>query len=155
MHIDWARRIARATLVVCTLLLAACGSSSDLARVSTDSRGIALGGYDIITYYRDDAQLGSPDYRYDYDGASFLFTSAVNREKFARQPQTFMPQYGGHCAFGMSFGALVEPDPESYTVENGRLYMNASPMVRRFWRWFGNVEDADAHWRDLLERPAT
>ena len=150
-------RIGRAALVGCTVLLAACGagSNSELARVSTDSGGIALGGYDVIAYYQGDARPGLPDYRYDYDGASFLFISAVNREKFARAPEAFMPQYGGHCAFGMSFGALVEPDPEAYTVEDGRLYMNVSPMVRRFWQWFGNAEDADAHWRELLENPAT
>ncbi len=134
------------------VLLAGCGRLPEVgsvAAVSADDQGRALGGYDVIMYYRGVARPGRSEFRYDYQGATFLFTSAANRESFAREPETFMPQYGGYCAYGMGSGDAVEPDPKAYTVVDGKLYLNSSPIVKRLWRWFGDVEAADAHWRRL------
>jgi YHS domain-containing protein len=143
---------ARLSIIVgCALLFAGCGGGA--LPVSADGQGLALGGYDVMSYYQGGERRGSADYHYNYHGATFLFTSAVNRERFAAAPETFMPQYGGHCAFGMGFGMTIEGDPQAYTLDNGRLYFNASPVVKYLWRGFGDVKAADAEWRRLREGP--
>ena len=132
--------------------VAGCGAAGD-ERVSANSHGVALGGYDVITYYQgeDAARIGNPEHRFDYHGVTFFFTSAVNREKFARQPETFMPQYGGYCAIGMEFGARLNADPEAYTVAEGKLYLSSSTVFKHLWRWVGDARAADAEWQLMLE----
>ena len=57
-----------------------------------------------------------------------------------------MPQYGGHCALGVSFGRKVtDIDPESWQIVDGMLYLNYGPenpgdpmeLIKR----------ADANWK--------
>jgi len=135
------------------VLLAGCGGGevASSQSVSVNSRGLALGGYDPLSYYQNGPRVGNPDYRYDYWGGVFFFTSAINREKFASSPETFLPQYGGHCAFAMESGTLAEGDPKAYTLQHGKLYLNASPAVKHLWRWIGDVAESDAQWRRLAE----
>ena len=142
------------TVVACVVLLAACSGDGAAGQgISVNSQGLALDGYDAMSYYQSGPRVGNPDYRYDYEGATFLFASAVNREKFASSPETFMPQYGGYCALGMGYGALVEGDPEAYTLEDGKLYLSASAVVKHLWRWLGDVDESDSEWRSLAEDP--
>ena len=139
-------------LIALVCALAGCGSAGD-DRVSANTHGVALGGYDVITYYQgeDAARIGKPEHRFDYHGVAFFFTSAVNREKFARQPETFMPQYGGHCALSMEFGARLDADHEAYTVTDGKLYLSSSSVFKHLWRWVGDAQAADANWLSMLE----
>ncbi len=140
-------------LLFCTVVaLGGCGSAEEIEvqAVSTTENGIAVSGYDVVSYFDGTAQVGSPDYTHVWKGATFQFVSEGHRDTFAKSPAQYAPQYGGYCSFGMGFGQLAAADPEAYVVQDGKLHLNASPMVRRFWRWFGNAEKSAAKWRELL-----
>jgi hypothetical protein len=45
-----------------------------------------------------------------HGGVTYRFASAANRAAFLAEPGTYLPQYGGYCAYGMARGykAVVE-----------------------------------------------
>jgi YHS domain-containing protein len=139
------RRILQFAMI---LALAGCGSAEDIKvqAISTNEDGIAIGGYGVVSYFDGQAQLGSADYSHEWNGATFRFASEPHRDTFVKNPTDFTPQYGGYCSFGMGFGKPVTADPKAFIVQDGKLHLNTSPMVLRFWRWFGNPKKSEAKW---------
>lgn len=129
------------------LLFAAAVSHADTPVFATDDG--AIRGYDTVAYFTDGkATKGSPEFTVDWNGATWRFASAANRDAFAENPERYAPQYGGHCAYAMSTGKLVQTDPEAWHIVDGKLYLNYSKRVQRRWLQDvpGFVAKADAQW---------
>jgi len=92
-------------------------------------------GYDVVSYFGDDARPlpGSQQYKAVYGGETWLFSSAANRDKFIAAPARYIPQYGGHCAYGVAQGYLVRGDPLAWSVHDDTLYLNYNQGIRREW----------------------
>jgi len=61
--------------------------------------GAAIRGYDPVAYFNEDGPVkGSPENSFSYQGATWQFASAENRNKFAADPEKYAPAYGGYCA---------------------------------------------------------
>jgi YHS domain-containing protein len=123
------------------LFAAACGTAFFTEKfdngtkfVSKTADGLAIKGYDAVAYRTiDDAVRGKPEYEYAWKGAKWLFTSPENRERFAADPEKFEPEYGGFCAWSLSEGSMMEADPESWKIVDGKLYLIQSDMVKEVW----------------------
>ena len=91
---------------------------------------------------------GSPEFRVEFEGATFQFASAAHRDAFAADPSKFVPQYGGYCAYGMAKGYKAKIDPAAFTVVSHKLYLNYSEAVRSRWLTDipGYIQKADANW---------
>jgi YHS domain-containing protein len=91
----------------------------------TNEEGVAIKGFDVVSYYKGDKpKQGDASYSFDYDGVSFYFASAENRRAFARNPEKYLPEYGGYCAFAMATkGQKIDADPQTYVVEDGKLFL--------------------------------
>ncbi len=116
--------------------------------------GVGAGGYDVVAYFTDSkAVAGNEAITAEYDGATWRFSSEANRDAFKADPAKYAPQYGGYCAYAVSKGATAKGDPEAWTVDNGKLYLNLSPAIRETWSTdiAGNVSKADANWPKVLE----
>jgi YHS domain-containing protein len=115
---------ARITVAACLLALA-----STLAHAqATDAPRLALKGYDVVAYFAGSkAQPGSADFRTDFDGMRYQFSSAQNRAAFSADPDRYLPQFGGYCAMGISKGKKFESDPTLWKVIDGKLYVFSSP----------------------------
>ena len=114
--------------------------------------GIALGGYDPVSYFRQQkAARGNPEYRLRYNESTWYFTSELHRDLFATNPQQYAPQYGGFCAYAISQGQLVPVDPYAWTIHAGKLYLNYSTRVREAWRANPGryIEAAAENWEKL------
>jgi len=85
--------------------------------------GVALGGYDVVSYFNDGPQVGSDSITTRYEGVTFRFVSEENKAQFEANPAQFLPQYGGFCATAMSEGMQVPVNPETYLIEDGKLYL--------------------------------
>jgi YHS domain-containing protein len=114
--------------------------------------GVAISGYDPVAYFVDMKPVkGSPEIHAGYQGSTFHFSTAANRDRFAANPDKFSPQYGGYCAFGMAKGYKATIDPDAFMVVGERLYFNYSETVRS--RWLsdipGYIRQADANWPDV------
>lgn len=114
--------------------------------------GVAINGYDPVAYFAEMKPVkGSPEFHVGYQGSTFYFSTAANRDTFTANPDTFAPQYGGYCAFGMAKGYKAVINPDAFTVVGQRLYLNYSETVRS--RWLsdipGYIRQADANWPDV------
>ena len=116
-------------------------------------RGFAIDGYDPVAYFTDaDAVRGDDAHTSEWNGATFRFASAANKETFDADPETYAPQYGGYCAWAVANGYTAKIDPDAWSIENGKLYLNFSKRIRR--RWLkdvpGNIAKGDANWPSVL-----
>ena len=84
-------------------------------------------------------------------GARWLFASEEHRAGFEASPGRYAPAYGGYCAFAAADGRLAPIDPEAWSIEGGRLYLNYSMAIRTEWQADRArfIERADARWPEL------
>lgn len=115
----------------------------------------AISGYDTVAYFTDGKPIpGSDAYTYVWKGAKWKFASQAHLEMFKADPTKFAPQYGGYCAYGVAHGNLVKVEPDSWTVVDGKLYLNFNKPVQ--WLWSrdpkGFITDADSKFDELLKK---
>lgn len=87
--------------------------------------GVAIQGYDPVAYFNQNkAVKGKKDMAVFYNGATYYFSSAANKELFKANPSKYEPEYGGWCAYAMGAnGDKVEIDPETFKIKDGKLYL--------------------------------
>lgn len=84
--------------------------------------GVALGGYDLVTYFTQSApQVGLPEVSVEHGGLLYRFINQENRASFLKAPQQYLPSYRGWCSTNLSMGRLACPDYTNYKIEHGRL----------------------------------
>ncbi|GAB5470223.1 MAG: hypothetical protein Kilf2KO_32530 [Rhodospirillales bacterium] len=141
------------TLVAGTALAAGpaiAAESKPLVYQTEDN--IAIRGYDPVAYFTDGAPVkGDPAYSTEYEGATWIFASAANRDRFAADPTTYAPAYGGWCAYGMSQGGKVPIDPDAWSIVDGTLYLNVNKKVQGWWEadTADFIAKADAYWPEV------
>lgn len=114
---------------------------------------VAIRGADPVAYFTQGAAVrGSGDYEYQWNGATWRFSSAEHRDAFIADPLTYVPQYGGYCAWAVSRGYLASVDPEVWDIVDGRLYLNYSRGVQRQWQrdTLGHIAQGDQNWDGVL-----
>lgn len=117
------------------------------------SGGVAINGTDPVAYFTEEGPVaGNPAIAHDWMEATWLFASAVNRDRFIDEPERFAPVFGGYCAFAASRGYLAPTVPEAWTVHEGRLFLNYNLRTRR--RWQAELPDViaagEANWPAIL-----
>ena len=141
------------------ILGAAAPTTSPAAAAETDpvftTRGnLAIRGYDPVAYFTDEkAVKGSRDFSHDWQGATWRFASAENRDLFAAAPTKYAPQYGGYCAWAVSRDYTAPTDPDAFTLVNGKLYLNYNAKVMEQWleERDQNIDSADENWPTVLK----
>lgn len=123
-------------ILICLFLCAGLASSfaqTDQVRQKEYNlkKGIALEGYDPVSYFSGKPLEGESEFSATYRGVTYRFASAENKKKFLASPDQFEPAYGGWCAYAMGeTGEKVKVDPETYKVIEGKLYL--------FYNFWGN-----------------
>ena len=123
------------------------------AKINKTSAGLAIKGYDPVAYFEDGKPTkGNPAYSFQWNGATWQFSSAAHREAFAKNPNRYAPQYGGFCAYGVSEGHTAPIDPEAWSIIDGKLYLNYDKQVREDWKkdTEGRIHKADQNWPKLV-----
>lgn len=116
--------------------------------------GTAIDGTDPISYFDEGRPIeGDRNITYDWNGATWRFTSVENRDRFAAAPERYAPQYGGYCAWAVSQGYTASTDPDAWSIVDGKLYLNYNRSVQERWERDvpGHVASADKNWPDVLE----
>jgi len=86
--------------------------------------GLAIDGYDPVSYYQKGPEKGSSSFTYEFNDATYRFLSKMNLERFKNDPEMYIPAYGGWCAYAMGItGEKVKVDPETYKIIDDRLYL--------------------------------
>jgi YHS domain-containing protein len=116
---------------------------------------VAILGYDPVAYFVDHKpQAGLDQYSYRWMGATWKFAKADHLKLFKANPESYAPQYGGYCAYGVANDNLVSIEPDKWKVLNGKLYLNYSASVQK--KWFadpaGFIKTADGKFTELLKK---
>lgn len=82
---------------------------------------IAFYGNDLVSYYTNNVILGKKEFSLDYDGLKLQFANKENLDKFKKDPNKYLPEYGGWCAIALASGSLLQPDFNHYKVQDGQL----------------------------------
>ncbi len=152
---------------ILTLAVAALPATSSLTHAADESHfitdhavcapeGVALGGYDLVSYFVDGPVMGSPAFALEHNSLTYHFVSEENQERFAASPDSYLPKYRGWCSATLSMGRLACPDFTNYKIEDGQLLLferigfsngldmwNANPVTAG--------KNADTHYRRLLQ----
>ncbi|GAB5412860.1 MAG: YHS domain-containing (seleno)protein [Congregibacter sp.] len=123
----------------------------------TDENDVILAGHDAVAYFTEGKPvLGSADYTAEYNGAVYRFSSAENRDLFRAEPASYAPQYGGFCAFGLTFGKKFEIDGKAFKVVDGKLYVNKNLEVAKAWNADipKHIDEAEGFWPKVAQTPA-
>jgi YHS domain-containing protein len=148
-------RIALAVLVMlATQAMPAYGQSkpAPAGKVCKNAAGVAVGGYDVVSYFTEKKpEQGSPLISLKQDGAEYRFVSVLHRDQFAANPETYLPQYGGHCTYGMSKGKPLTGDPQAWLIHKGKLYLASSREALSLFQTnvVSAIEQADEIWKRL------
>jgi YHS domain-containing protein len=123
-----------------------------------DATGFAVSGYDVVSYFDlPQSQVGTPQQSplpgsaaitAEFNGATFAFATEANRDRFLADPAAFVPQYDGHCAYGVAKGGKVPGNPTLWRIVDGKLYLNITKNVVGFWEEDipGNLTLSETNW---------
>ena len=123
--------------------------------LTANGPGLAVHGYDVVAYFTEDQPvIGRAKFSTVHNDATYRFASRANLEAFKADPETYLPQYGGFCAYGVSVGAKFDGDPRLWKIVAGKLYLNLNEEIQVLWEKDipGHIEDADDHWTNIADK---
>ena len=144
-----------AALIPAATQAAVPGSTSS---VNVDQTGLALRGFDPVAYFETGKPTaGVPAIAATVEGVRYFFASEAHREAFLADPAKYLPQFGGFCAIGTSYGEKVDADPQTGRVVGGKLYLNYSPTVQALFDKDvkGTISRAEANWPEVKGKKTT
>ncbi|WP_420387831.1 YHS domain-containing (seleno)protein [Roseivirga sp.] len=149
------RRIAMYFMAL--TLVSQLALAQDKKAFNIDNSNIALEGYSPVSYLDLGlAQKGLKEFKSEHDKVVYYFTSAEQKQKFDKNPDKYLPQYGGYCAFGVYAGAKFRPDPNKFIVKDGKYFLylyNLELDAQQLWlkenNHAGLVKKANDNWDKL------
>ena len=150
-------RILKSLLVTLSLLWS-LGTLAHADQVSNFTKdGVAIAAADPVAYFTmNKSVIGSADFTTDWNGVTWRFASAENRDAFKAEPMKYAPQYGGFCATGTAFGKKVPIDPTQFKVVEGKLYLNSGAGAQSMFLKDtpGIIMKATGNWGKIENTPA-
>lgn len=163
LYLNWIQAISQeATLKeiksmkkILTMTVLALSLFSGLAQAADENALPALSGYDAVSYFtQKEAVRGSGMNAFRHKGQDYLFATAENLTEFKKNPDKYLPQFGGYCAFGAAMGKKFHADPTVYSVVSGKLYLNLNKDIQMKWndKQAQMIKDADKNWKDIKSK---
>ena len=146
-------RSTKLVLVLLCLIVPSLTWSKDAVN-STLFGKTAIHGYDPVAYFTDGKPvMGKDEFEFDWGGAKWHFATAEHRDAFKGAPEKYSPQYGGYCAYAVSQGHVADIDPNSWSIVDGKLYLNYDADVQKKWKMDipGYVMKADKNWPAVVK----
>ena len=138
--------------VILSIALVAGISSFAQQSATFIQSGKAIRGYDPVAYFTQGKPVkGNEKFQYEWNNATWHFSSQENLDLFKDNPEKYAPQYGGYCAYGLSNGYKAPTDADAWTIDNGKLYLNYNKEVREMWNKERKerIEKADKNWPEV------
>ena len=113
---------------------------------------VAVGGYDTVSFFSGKPQKGKKEHVFYHADAEWHFFTQANLDLFKTNPDAFMPQYGGYCAWAVANNKLAKGSPKYWHVEDGKLYLNFNARIKHRWEKDipGFVRTAKDYWPAIL-----
>lgn len=147
-------------IIVLSITISAVSAQNEALRTkhfNIDKNGLALEGYDPVSYFEGKPAKGTSKIQYRYLGILYYFATNAHLEAFKKEPAKYEPQYGGYCAFAMGdYAEKVSVDPETYKILEGKLYLFYNAFfTNTLPKWNANEAKlkpaADANWAKIYK----
>ena len=93
--------------------------------------GLALSGFDPVAYFTDrKPRLGKGIYEATYRGVVWRFANEGNKAAFERDPEVYVPAFGGHDPVAAAGAVAVPGHPLVWLISGDRLYLFSKPEHR-------------------------
>jgi YHS domain-containing protein len=126
--------------LILLLILGASGASHAVGTLERlNKNGVALcvdrnskvdsDCYDPVSYIKSQKaeKVGaenSKKYRAKFNNATYVFSSQDHLDLFNKNPEAYLPQFGGWCAYAVAAKEeKVDIDPKSFHVQDGKLLL--------------------------------
>jgi len=139
------KRVWMVTMVFISLFSVAFAQKSPIYA----PKGVAVDGYDAVAFFTKGKPVkGSSTYAYNWSGAKWLFADKADLESFQKTPEKYAPQYGGYCAYGAAKGHKATTEVDTWSIVNGKLYLNYDQGVKSTWNkdQAAYIQSADKNW---------
>ena len=155
-------RISRLSwIAILALALSACGAmraqnpGTAVSPVNAVAEGndarVMLKGADMVAYFTQNRYVqGQAQIKSVYEDVTFRFASAENKMLFDRDPKKYLPEYGGYCANGISYGIPWGGDADRFKMVGGKLYIYGGQGSLDGWNIDEkrNLELAEKYWKE-------
>ena len=155
-------RISRLSwIAILALALSACGAmraqnpGTAVSPVNAVAEGndarVMLKGADMVAYFTQNRYVqGQAQIKSVYEDVTFRFASAENKMLFDRDPKKYLPEYGGYCANGISYGIPWGGDADRFKMVGGKLYIFGGQGSLDGWNIDEkrNLELAEKYWKE-------
>lgn len=114
---------------------------------------VAVSGYDPVAYFKVGMPVkGDKKFTHTWMGTEWRFSSAENRDAFAKSPASYAPQFGGYCAYAVAMNSTASSDPKVWKIVDGKLYLNYDADIGKKWVAKQNeyIKSANANWPKVL-----
>ena len=111
--------------------------------------GVALRGDDVVALATGlTVVAGQAEHTVERDGVAYYFSSEETMKQFEAEPERYMPQYGGFCAFGVAIGKKLDAAPRYADIVDGKLYvfLNAAAFGKYKEDKAGTLAKAESNW---------
>ena len=96
-------------------------------KVAPSWRGkkVAVRGRDVVSFTQESGpKKGKKKYSADFDDTKWYFKTKENRDTFLKNPNKYVPEFGGYCPVALSKGEVKIGSTNQFTRHEGRTYMN-------------------------------
>ena len=121
--------------------------------------GYAAEGYDVVAYFNNTAIKGDKNIIYTYKDVKYSFSSNENLETFKKNPEMYVPQFGGYCAYAIAVNnEKVSINPKTFQVLDDKLYLFYNSWgVNTLEKWMDEgpeelLKQANSNWNNLLKK---
>lgn len=114
--------------------------------------GVALRGDDAVVLATGlDVTPGLAKFTHEHDGVAYYFSSEETMKLFAADPERYMPQYGGFCAYGVAIGKKLDANPHLADIVDGKLYLflNTAAFGKYKEDKAGTLAKAEKNWEGM------
>lgn len=145
-------------LVVC---LFAVGVSAQTPVSKSYLTGVAIGGVDTVAYFSAAEQNstlsieGDARFEFEWNEATWRFADQASLDKFAEEPEKWVPEFNGYCANALSLGeGLIRTDGTVWQFFGDKLYLFYATRGLRRWQqgdWQTYLIEAENAWAILIK----
>ncbi|WP_346894150.1 YHS domain-containing (seleno)protein [uncultured Roseibium sp.] len=141
------KHILAALVTAAALTVAAPAFAVDEYNVSNGvtltGNPLGMHGFDPVSMFKSEAPgLGDAVHTSAHEGVDYYFANAETKEQFDANPEAFLPQFGGFCAFGIYVGKKLDGDVRFADIVDGKLYLFVNAAI--FKKYLENKDDVIA-----------
>jgi YHS domain-containing protein len=152
-----ARSYALIAAAFTAVLWHAAPAASDEQNVADRNSGLAIQGFDPVSYFNEGRALaGQVELELDLGGVAWRFRSEGNRAAFADRPEAYAPRYGGNDPVAAGRGVVRPGNPDHWAIHDKKLYLFDSEETKVEFELNPKVAIslAEANWPLVSDMPA-